>query len=83
MIAEADLKPCRWCGARPRIRRYGAGLADIYCPSPDTRCWPPCYVAGVENPALAQKWNATYGAKTTIPAPAAPSERRRPQRRAL
>jgi hypothetical protein len=57
------LAPCRYCGARPEIRRYGAGRADIYCPSPDSRCWPPCFVSGAAGPGLAQKWNATYGAR--------------------
>lgn len=52
--------PCKYCGTRPTAT-YRNGHLDIYCPSPDSVCYPGAFVEGDDPAKVVKMWNDIYG----------------------
>jgi len=56
-----EIKLCGYCGAAPVVSIQINGLVDIYCPSPDSKCYPGAWVSHKDLSQAINEWNDLYG----------------------
>jgi len=54
------LLACKFCGTQPTVH-YQNGHIDIFCPAPETKCYPGAWIEGIDNALAVKNWNAIYG----------------------